>query len=284
MNQTLESSYNFCVDLARKHYENFPVASLLIPKKKRKFIAAVYAFARIADDIADEGEFSPKERIEKLIEYKNLLVNKIIDYRYPHLLAVFHTIEVNSLTKKNFTDLIDAFIQDNQKTVYRNWDEVLEYCTKSANPVGRILLEIFDIKSKEAFFYSDKICSALQLTNFLQDLKIDLLRHRFYLPQELVLKNNLTNEDLISFARSNSIDERLKKTVEEAVNFTEEMFKEGENLLKFLSGLFKKEISLTINGGMGILSKIRKNNYDTLSQRPTLNKIDWLKILLRAIF
>ncbi len=284
MNQTLESSYKFCIDLAKKHYENFPVASLLIPKAKIKFIAAIYAFARIADDIADEGEFSAQERIDRLIEYKNLLLNKTLNVNYLHLPAVFHTIETNSLTLKNFSDLIDAFIQDNRKTVYQNWEEVLDYCSKSANPVGRILLEIFNIKNDQAFLYSDKICSALQITNFIQDLRIDLLRNRFYLPKELLVKFNLTNRDLLTFVKDNLNDHRLAKVIEEAVSFTERMFIEGKNLLNYLSGLFKKEVSLTIEGGMTILTKIRNNNFNSINRRPTLNKYDWLKIFLREIF
>ena len=284
MNQTLEISYNFCINLARKHYENFPVASLLIPKSKRKFIAAVYAFARIADDIADEGDLNHKKRIEKLIEYKNHLINKSINAIYPHFPAVFHTIESNSLTLKNFTDLIDAFIQDNQKNVYQDWNEILDYCSKSANPVGRILLEIFEIRNEQAFFYSDKICSALQLTNFFQDLKIDLQRNRFYLPQNLLSKYNLTNDDLLTFVKTNQVDDRLRNALNEAISFTENMFIEGKNLLDYLSGLFKLEINLTIQGGMKVLSKIKENNFDPIKHRPKLKKLDWLAIILKVIF
>ena len=284
MKQTLENSYNFCIELATRHYENFPVASLLIPKSKRKFIAAVYSFARIADDIADEGDSAPEQRIEKLIEYKNLLINKSFKEIYPHFPAVIHTIETNSLTIKNFTDLIDAFIQDNQKSIYQNWDEVLDYCSKSANPVGRILLEIFGVRNEQAFYYSDKICSALQLTNFYQDLRIDLQRNRFYLPQDLLAKYYLTNDDLLLILKNNQIDERLRKALIEAINFTEEMFIEGRNLLQYLSGLFKLEIDLTIRGGMRVLSKIKKVNFDPINYRPKLNKFDWLKIVLKVIF
>lgn len=284
MNQTLETSYNFCINLARKHYENFPVASLLIPKSKRKFIAAVYAFARIADDIADEGNLNPEKRIEKLIEYKNHLINKSINAIYPHFPAVFNTIESNSLTLKNFTDLIDAFIQDNQKNVYQDWNEVLDYCSKSANPVGRILLEIFEIRNEQAFFYSDKICSALQLTNFFQDLKIDLQRNRFYLPQNLLSKYNLTNDDLLTFVKTNQVDDRLRNALNEAISFTENMFIEGKNLLDYLSGLFRLEINLTIQGGMKVLSKIKENNFDPIKHRPKLKKLDWLAIILKVIF
>lgn len=284
MNQTLESSYNFCIELAKKHYENFPVASLLIPKSKRKFIVAVYAFARIADDIADEGNISPQIRINKLKEYKNLLIQKTHDKNYPHLPAVFDTIETNSLTIKNFIDLIDAFIQDNEKNFYQDWNDLLNYCSKSANPIGRILLELFEVKNDRAFFYSDQICSALQLTNFFQDLKIDIKRNRFYLPQSLLAKNNLSNADLIDFVKNNYVDDRLRTTLNEAISFTEDLFNEGKNLLPYLSGLFRIEIKLTIEGGLKILSKIKKADFDTIRFRPTLSKLDWLKIITRVIF
>jgi phytoene/squalene synthetase len=180
--------------------------------------------------------------------------------------------------------LIDAFIQDNQKNVYQDWNEVLDYCSKSANPVGRILLEIFEIRNEQAFFYSDKICSALQLTNFFQDLKIDLQRNRFYLPQNLLSKYNLTNDDLLTFVKTNQVDDRLRNALNEAISFTENMFIEGKNLLDYLSGLFKLEINLTIQGGMKVLSKIKENNFDPIKHRPKLKKLDWLAIILKVIF
>lgn len=281
-NQTLESSYQFCFDLARKHYENFPVASFLIPKEKRKFIAAIYAFARIADDIADEGEKSNQEKIDALQNYKELFVTKKINQNFPNLLAIFDTIIKNNLTEKNFTDLIDAFIQDNIVNKYKTFSEVLDYCSKSANPIGRILLEIFDVRDEEALKHSDKICTALQLTNFYQDLSVDISKNRFYIPEEILKKFELSYNNLIEFNSSKRINDNFKWMMKYLIDVNKQLFNSGEKLLNYLEGLFKLEIKLTINGGRGILQKIKKVNYNTFKTRPVLKKLDWLRIIFRS--
>ncbi|MFN4111860.1 MAG: squalene/phytoene synthase family protein, partial [Ignavibacteria bacterium] len=196
-NLSIESSYQYCQELANKHYENFPVVSLLIPRSKRKFIAAIYAFARIADDIADEGNLNPEIRIVRLIKYKDLFDNRICSKEFPNLPAIYDTVEKNSLTEKNFFDLINAFIQDNQKNKYKSFEEVLDYCKKSANPIGRILLELFDIRNNLALNYSDQICTALQLTNFYQDLSLDIEKDRFYISEDTLNRFELSYDDLI---------------------------------------------------------------------------------------
>lgn len=282
-NQSVESSYQFCIDLARKHYENFPVASLLIPKNKRKFISAVYAFARIADDIADEGNSNPEIRIAQLIKYKELFVNRICSKEFPNLPAIYDTIDKNKLDEKNFTDLIEAFIQDNQKNKYKTFDEVLEYCKKSANPIGRILLELFDIRNKDAINHSDEICTALQLTNFYQDLSIDIGNNRFYIPEEILKKFDLSYEDLISFRSYKNVNENFKSMMKYLIELNFALFQNGENLLKFLNGLFRFEIALTISGGKKILHKIISLNYNPFLARPVLNKFDWLKIIFNNL-
>lgn len=281
-NLTLESSYQFCINLARKHYENFPVASLLIPKEKRKFIAAVYAFARIADDIADEGEKSNQEKIDALQNYKELFVTKKLNQNFPNLLAIFDTIIKNNLTEKNFTDLIDAFIQDNIVNKYKTFSEVLDYCSKSANPIGRILLEIFDVRDEEALKHSDEICTALQLTNFYQDLSVDISKNRFYIPEEILKKFELGYDNLIEFNSSKRINDNFKWMMKYLIDVNKQLFYNGEKLLNYLEGFFKLEIKLTINGGRGILQKIKKVNYNTFQTRPVLKKIDWLRIIFRS--
>ncbi len=278
MNPSLEKSYQNCLSLARKHYENFPVASLLIPK--RKHIAAVYAFARIADDISDESHFNCETRLEMLNEYLCNFLDKKDDPRYPHFLAVFDTIEKNKLSLDNFIKLIEAFIQDNQKFYYDNWDELLDYCKKSANPIGRIILELFSIREENILNLSDKICSALQLTNFWQDLKIDLTRNRCYIPLELLRANGI---EIKQIKMNNlNIDSLLCDVISECVIFTERLFDEGKKILNYLSGLFKFEIKLSILGGEEILNKIKALNYNTIQTRPVLNKLDWLKIFIRS--
>lgn len=282
--QSIESSYKYCFDLTRKHYENFPVASILIPKPKRKYISAIYTFARIADDIVDESTFPQIKKTSLLIEYKDLFENFLFSEKYPHFPAVYDTIESNNLTKKYFLDLIQAFIQDTQVSTYQTFDDVLNYCKLSANPIGRILLELFEVRSDDANLFSDKICTALQLTNFYQDLGIDIQRERFYLPEEYLQKFNLIYDDLKKFSETKQINSNFIDLMKFLIDQTNQMFDEGTKLLSDLNGLFKKEIQLTIEGGRGILRKIEKANYNTFQLRPTLDKFDWIKILLRVVF
>jgi len=282
-NLSIESSYQYCQELAKKHYENFPVASLLIPKSKRKFIAAIYAFARIADDIADEGNLNPEIRIARLIKYKDLFDNRICSREFPNLPAIYDTVERNALTEKNFLDLISAFIQDNQKNKYKNFEEVLGYCKKSANPVGRILLELFDIRNDLALNYSDRICTALQLTNFYQDLSLDIEKDRFYISEETLNQFGLSYDDLISFKTSKLVNDNFKEMMKYLIDINFNLFNEGENLLGYLDGLFKKEIKLTLEGGREILHKIISSDYNPFLLRPKLNKFNWLRIILRSL-
>lgn len=283
MNYSLKNSYQFCLEITRKHYENFPVASLLIPRSKRKDIAAIYAFARIADDLADISYLSNQERIVKFNEYKNLFLLKKLKNEYFHFLALFDTIKRNKINEKHFSDLIDAFIMDNQKSQYLNWKELFEYCDKSANTIGRIILELFEIKHERAFQLSDKICTALQLTNFWQDFRNDILTRRFYIPQEVLLKYDLTNDLLLSYAENNLWNKNLADMMKEIVDFTFSLFNEGKDLLNFLSGRLFYEIKLTILGGEEILKKITINNYNVFNTRPILRKSDWVKILLKGL-
>lgn len=282
MDQSLEKSYLYCLNITRKHYENFPVASILIPSKKRKHIAAIYTFARIADDIADEGNLELNDRVKLLIEYLELFFNKKEDERYPHFPAVIDTIEKNKLSLINFRKLIEAFIQDNQKFYYDNWLELLDYCDKSANPIGRIILELFEIKNEETFKLSDKICSALQLTNFWQDLKIDLSRNRYYIPIEVLQKHDININNFRFYLEESKIE--VKKALAECVYFTRNLFEEGKTILNYLKGFLRSEIKLTILGGQEILNKIEKWNYEITNVRHKLNKLDWLKILLRSFY
>lgn len=283
INHSVESSYHYCLDIAKKHYENFPVASLLIPAEKRKFIAAVYAFARTADDLADEGNLPKENRIYQLIKYKDLFVNKIASEEFPNLLALFDTIQKNNLTEKNFTDLIDAFIQDNKINKYNTFEEVFDYCSRSANPIGRILLEIFDIRDDEAKQHSDEICTALQLTNFYQDLSIDINNDRFYIPADILSKFELNYDELVKFNTTKQINKNFEWMMKYLLDVNFKLFNDGEKLLNYLNGLFKFEIKLTINGGREILNKIKEVKYNPFYRRPVLKKTDWVKIILKSL-
>ena len=266
---------------AKNHYENFPVASFLIPKYYRKDIAIVYWFARTADDIADEGDYIPEERLDLLnkfeVDFKNSLQGNSDNF-YFNILS--KTIKENELSEMNFLNLISAFRQDVIKKRYESYNEVLDYCDRSANPVGRILLELFKVGSSEAIMYSDNICTALQLTNFIQDTSIDFKKGRIYYPQDELRMFSVT-EKMFELNKKNP---NIKALIKHNVDRTQVLFDNGKYILKYLSGRFKFEIKWTISGGEKILSKIRENDYDVFSKRPKLNKFNFVALFIKSIF
>ena len=265
--------------LAKSHYENFPVVSLLIPKRFINDISIVYWFARTADDYSDEGNISGSERLEKLHAFEERLDSLLKNHPASHLEAALEqTIITKMLSPENFFNLLKAFKQDVIKNRYADSNEVIDYCSNSANPVGRILLELFNIRDDKAFYYSDRICTALQLTNFIQDTKIDFLKGRIYYPIDEMGKFGV-NEKMFEMKE---ISFNLKKLIEFSVNRTQSLFDEGKSLLEFLSGRFKYEITWTIKGGEEILRKIRGVDFDVFTKRPVLTKTDYLKLLFKS--
>ena len=278
--QKLNSAYSKSLKFAKSHYENFPVVSFLIPKNLRKHVAIIYWFARTADDYADEGNFSEVERLEKLnnFEYhlKQILIGKAeSDYE----IALANTIKEKNLTTENFFNLIKAFRQDVIKNRYENFNEVIDYCKHSANPVGRLILELFDIRSTEAYNYSDKICTALQLTNFLQDVSIDYKKGRIYLPQDEMEMLQIT-EKLFEDKENNH---KLKQLVKHNVDRAQNLLDEGKKLFPLLSGRLRVEIIWTVAGGEEILDQIRKNDYNMLNNRPEISKTRMISLFLKSL-
>ena len=276
----LEHAYQDAINFTKSHYENFPVISYLIKKELRKHTAIIYQFARQADDIADEGNFQPEQRLKLLNEYENSLINCLNGKAENGFwFALNNTIKEKHLSKENFLDLLKAFKQDVTKKKYENYNELLDYCKKSANPVGRIILELHGIKDKNAFKFSDDICTALQLTNFYQDVSIDFQKDRIYIPKE-EMQQYKVEEHFFEIKENNSKFQALIKFEVERV---EKLFINGRNLLRYLPFMLKIQILLTIKGGEVILEKIKKNNYDVLNKRLTLTKIDFAKIALAAL-
>ena len=275
-----EIGYIEAVNLAKTHYENFPVVSSLIPGKLKNDIAIIYWFARTADDYSDEGNFSKSEKLEKLTQFENRLRSLL---RYEPLsdleAALKNSIIKRKLNPEYFFKLIKAFKQDITKNRYHNFNEILDYCSNSANPVGRLLLELFEVRNNKAFFYSDRICTALQLTNFIQDTKIDFEKGRIYYPLDEMEKFNV-NEKLFEMKE---ISPNLKQLIEFNVVRTKDFFDEGKGLLEFLSGRFKYEIAWTIKGGEEILKKVRGADFDVFSKRPFLSKLDYLRLFFKSL-
>jgi squalene synthase HpnC len=268
-------------NLAKNHYENFPVASFLIPKNYRNDVSIIYWFARTADDLADEGDVTPEKRLDELNsfehQFRKSLKGESENFYFNQL---YKTINDKKLSDGFFLDLLSAFKQDVVKKEYENYDEVLDYCKRSANPVGRILLELFNVKNEDALINSDKICTALQLTNFYQDTVIDIGKGRNYYPQNEMKMYNVTKK-LFELKENNP---NIKALVKHNVERAQGLFDEGKNLLKYLNGRFKIEIKWTIAGGERVLDKIRKNDYDVFTKRPKLNKMDFISLLVKSIF
>lgn len=281
MKNHFKDSEKDVLNLAKNHYENFPVASFLIPKNYRNDVAIIYWFARTADDLADEGNVTTEKRLEELNNFENEFRKSLkgnSEKFYFNQLS--KTINDKKLSDGFFLDLLSAFKQDVVKKEYENYDEVLDYCKRSANPVGRILLEVFNVKEEDAFVNSDKICTALQLTNFYQDTVIDIEKGRNYYPQNEMQMFNVT-KNMFELKENNP---NIKALVKHNVERAQSIFDEGKNLLKYLNGRFKIEIKWTIAGGEKVLDKIRKNGYDVYTRRPKLDKMDFISLLVKSIF
>jgi squalene synthase HpnC len=285
-NNLLNSSFKYCEEIAKNHYENFPIASLLIPKEKRKYIYAVYAYARAADDFADEENIlggKPK-RLALIDEWNEKLKECYKGKSYdPIFIALNNTVQENNIPIETLEALLKAFRQDVEKQRYKTFDEVLEYCKNSANPIGRIILMIFGIKDPEYYVYSDKICTALQLTNFWQDINIDLKKDRIYLPEEDILKFGYSYEELNAKKYNNNFKELIKFEIKR----TRDIFNEGKKLIELTLKNIKtknlaKELKLIWLGGNEILNKIEIAEFDIFNNRPVLSKFDKIKIFINS--
>jgi squalene synthase HpnC len=271
---TLEQAYRYCREITLNHYENFPVASVLLKKNVRQHVYPIYAFARHADDLADEAADK-----SALLEWRRLLHQSSHEkISHPVFLALSDTIRKFSLPISLFDDLISAFLQDLEKSRYETMAEVLAYCRKSANPVGRIILLLHDYRNEQLFQYSDFICTALQLTNFWQDVSIDLQKDRIYIPQDIFQKYGINEYVLFKKPYDNKIIGVLKSLIQ----VTRELFVQGIPLLNHLKGRLKWELMLTVQGGLAVLQKIQEIDYNLLETRPLLTKRDWLKIAAKS--
>jgi squalene synthase HpnC len=258
--------------LAHSHYENFSVISILLPKRLRQDFCNVYAFCRIADDLGDEVGDRNKA-VELLSAFKE---QTRACYAGQSETAVFvalkGTIDRHVIPADPFLDLIDAFEQDQQVTRYENYAQVIDYCRRSANPVGRLVLYMSNYRDETRQRLSDATCTALQLANFWQDVRRDIVdRDRIYLPNDSMTRFGVTEEQI----REGRCDDNYRNLIRFEVDRTESLFAEGDGLLPLLDGSIRPQIALFAKGGRAILDAIGKQNYDTLSRRPSLSK--WQK-------
>jgi squalene synthase HpnC len=277
------------------HYENFPVASWLCPPHLRPPIAAIYHFARTADDIADEGNASPEERLAELHAYRDELAAAaqgapLASSRWPQVFGpLAHSIARFALPEALLADLLSAFMQDIEKTrdggAYADRAELLDYCRRSANPVGRMLLHLYGVNDAEALAQSDAICSALQLINFWQDPSVDLPRGRFYFPLTDCARRGLTREHFKVFPplASAPVPQEAINLIAVVSAWARELMHEGAPLVHRLPGRAGWELRFVVQGGLRILDKIEDLGFDTFSQRPRIGKTDAPLLLWKAL-
>ena len=262
------------------HYENFPVASLLLPKRLRAPIEVIYRFARSADDIADEGSDADDVRLARLSVYRRAL-ERIAAGETPSepLYAdVARIAREHGLPLQLFADLISAFSQDVTKKRYADFAELLDYCRRSANPVGRLLLHLFKRTSETDLAGSDAVCSALQLINFWQDVEIDLAKGRIYLPQDEMSRYGVSERQIAE----QHCDDAWRSLLAFQVARSREMILSGQPLARSLPGRIGLEIRATIQGGLRILEKSERVEFAVFRRRPVLGAFDWPLVLLRA--
>lgn len=284
--EILQNAYAECLHMAQSHYENFPVASRLLPKHLRLPIAVIYAFARRADDFADEGNLSNEERISALDDFSNKLdlieQNKELDDGLiddTTFIALADVIKQHQLPISLFHDLLTAFKMDVTKARYANFGEVMEYCRFSANPVGRLLLHLNNETSPQSLGQSDAICSALQLTNFLQDISQDLEESdRIYIPQDEMEQFGVSEDDI----RNKVTNSASRKLISQQIRRTAKLMQSGAPLGKVLKGRMGLELRMTIMGGSRILYRLNEQHNDVFS-RPRLNKWDITWVIWKAI-
>jgi squalene synthase HpnC len=267
--------------MAVGHYENFPVASLLLPAHLRRPVAAIYRFARSADDIADEGDLPAPERLRQLAEFDAQLT--LIECGEPVHEPLFQElaamIDRFHLPLAPLRDLLSAFSQDCVKPRYADFDELLDYSRRSANPIGRLLLHLFDADTADAVACSDRICTALQLINFWQDVAIDYAKGRIYLPLD-DMRRYAVSEAQLGRGEANGAFQALMR---HEVQRTRQLLHAGAALGQRLRGRIGLEIRMVVAGGDTILHKLIAADYDVFRRRPVLRAWDWISMLLRSL-
>jgi squalene synthase HpnC len=263
------------------HYENFPVASVLLPAALRHPVSVIYRFARTADDFADEGDLRPHERLALLAGYRAELrrLEAGRSAASPLFRELSEVVAAHQLPLAPFYDLLDAFSQDVAKQRYANFAEVMDYCRRSADPVGRLMLHLYGESDDHSIACSDAICSALQLINFWQDVEIDFRKNRIYLPQEDMARFGVTESQIAASDASGGWWDLMRFQIERARS----MMLAGAPLATRLHGRVGLEIRAVVQGGLRILEKLEGARGDVFRHRPVLKAFDWPLMFCRAL-
>lgn len=279
---TEADAYAFCARLAKAHYENFPVGSMLVPAGLRPDVHALYAFMRTADDFADERR-SPGDEAERLawMAAWSGWLDDCLDgrARHPIFVALRATLHRRALPPEWLRDLLSAFTQDITQRRYADWEALKDYCRRSANPVGRLVLALFGYRDPERQRRSDAICTALQLANHWQDVAVDLKKDRVYLPQDEMARFRVTETDL----RGERGSREFQSLMAFETGRARALFYEGQPLPETVSGRLRFELRATWLGGMRILDKLEAGNFDVFHRRPVVTRLDWAAIAARAL-
>ncbi len=277
----LEQAYAECQALARRHYENFPVGSWLLPRAMRRPVTVIYAFARTADDLADEGALPPAERLAGLQSLTDMLDGIAAGLPQSKYIgrALADVITRYDLPMPLFHDLLYAFRQDVTKTHYETFGEIMEYCRHSANPIGRLLLHLHGDTNARHLAYSDAICSALQLINFYQDLHQDYLENgRIYIPRDELQRFDVREDQF----REQHTDFGLQRLMQLQYERAQRLLLSGAPLAKRVRGRFGFELRLIVLGGHRVLQQLMRNPQNAFA-RPRLKPADWLWVVWHAV-
>jgi squalene synthase HpnC len=276
---TLAEAEHYTRTLATTHYENFHVVSFLLPKHLHQDFYNVYAYCRASDDLADEIP-DRTESLRQLNDWRDQLDRMYEgEAAHPIFIALRGTVAKYNIPKQPFADLIRAFIQDRNIIRYQTWDEVLDYCVYSANPVGRLVLYLCGYSDAERQRLSDATCTALQLANFWQDITVDQQKDRVYLPLDLLARHNYTVDELFA----HKYDERFRAIMHEAVGRARQLFLTGLPLSRMVNRRLAVDLELFSRGGMCVLDKIEQQNYDVLSRRPSISKLERVTLLIGTL-
>lgn len=293
---SVDEAYRYCERLARSHYENFPVGSIIVPRALRPHFYAIYAFARIADDFADEQYeehqadtiAAQNERLALLEEWRVMLTEAFAGRaRHPVFVALAKTQAKFSLPVSLFEDLLSAFRQDVTKRRYASYADLLDYCRRSANPVGRLLLLLFGHREEAQHRLADDICTGLQLANHWQDVAVDLGKDRVYLPEaeqrRFGVNLDTDGRDLRQQSAAPQVREAFFRLLAFEVERAREHFRRGKPLCLALPGRLGLELRLVWLGGVSILDAIVGNDYDVFARRPVITKGEKARLLWTAV-
>jgi hydroxysqualene synthase len=274
---TLDEAFAHCEARVRAHYENFPVG-LFVPRDKRRYVHALYAFARVADDFADEKIYEGV-RVQKLEEWEQRLHRAYSgDAEGPIFAALAETVRRLDIPKALLLDLLSAFRQDVTKDRYETWDELLDYCRRSADPVGRLVLLVFGYRAADLLPLSDAICTALQLANHWQDVAVDLRKDRIYIPRALMVQHGVPEWDL----NAGRVTDSFRGLMADLIGRTRELFRRGRPLCDRVGRDLRFEMRLTWLGGWGILDAIESVTCDVFRRRPSYGLLGKAGLAWRA--